>query len=103
MQRIPDPTWYGKGRIVPPGKSNPLGPRWLGLSKKGYGIHGTNNPASIGRGASHGCIRLRNSDIEELFEMVSVGDQVELDAERTSETDRIFNPTMTAQAAVLEQ
>ena len=97
VQRIPDPTWYAKGKIVPPGKSNPLGPRWLGLSKKGYGIHGTNNPASIGRNASHGCIRLRNRDIEELFEMVSVGDEVELHGERTPELDRIFDQTMTAQ------
>ena len=76
--RIPDPTWYGKGRIVPPGKSNPLGTRWLGLSVQGYGIHGTNNPASIGHNASHGCIRMRNHDVEQLFEMVSVGDAVEL-------------------------
>ena len=97
VQRIPDPTWYTKGKIVPPGKSNPLGPRWLGLSKKGYGIHGTSNPASIGRNASHGCIRLRNRDIEELFEMVSVGDEVELHGERTPELDRIFDQTMTAQ------
>jgi lipoprotein-anchoring transpeptidase ErfK/SrfK len=98
VQRIPDPTWYTKGKIVPPGKSNPLGPRWLGLSLKGYGIHGTNNPGSIGRSASHGCIRLRNSDIEELFEMVAVGDEVELLAERTPELDRIFGQTMVAQA-----
>ena len=101
--RIPDPTWYTKGRIVPPGKSNPLGPRWLGLSKKGYGIHGTNNPASIGRSASHGCIRLRNRDIQELFEMVSVGDAVELYGERTPETDQIFDQTATPLVAVLGQ
>jgi lipoprotein-anchoring transpeptidase ErfK/SrfK len=101
VQRIPDPTWYGKGKIVPPGKSNPLGPRWLGLSKKGYGIHGTNKPSSIGHDASHGCIRLRNSDIEELFEMVAVGDTVELHGERTPELDRIFDQGMTAQVAVL--
>src|SRR5581483_10787905 len=44
VQRIADPTWYGKGKIVPPGKNNPIGTRWLGLSVKGYGIHGTNNP-----------------------------------------------------------
>jgi L,D-transpeptidase ErfK/SrfK len=103
VQRIPDPTWYNKGKIVPPGKSNPLGPRWLGLSKKGYGIHGTNNPASIGRSASHGCIRLRNSDIQELFEMASVGDAVELYGERTPETDQIFDQTATPLVAVLGQ
>src|SRR5215813_8794916 len=46
---IPDPTWYSKGKVIGPGKSNPLGTRWLGLSVKGYGIHGTNNPSSIGK------------------------------------------------------
>ena len=90
VERIPDPTWYTKGRIVPPGKSNPLGTRWLGLSVKGYGIHGTNNPASIGHNASHGCIRMRNHDVEQLFEMVSVGDAVELYDEATPETGQIF-------------
>jgi len=88
--RIPDPTWYGKGRIVPPGKSNPLGTRWLGLSVKGYGIHGTNNPASIGHNASHGCIRMRNRDVEQLFDMVSVGDSVDLYEEATPEVGQIF-------------
>ena len=64
--------------VIPPGKANPLGTRWIGLSRKGYGIHGTNNPRSIGRRASHGCIRMRNRDVEELFEMVAVGDRVEI-------------------------
>lgn len=90
VQRLSEPTWYSKGKIVPPGKSCPIGTRWIGLSVKGYGIHGTNNPASIGHNASHGCIRLRNRDVEELFVMVSVGDEVELVAERNAETDGIF-------------
>jgi len=100
VQRIPDPTWYSKGKIVPPGKNNPLGTRWLGLSVKGYGIHGTNHPTSIGHAASHGCIRMRNHDVEQLFAMVAVGDAVELHAERTSELEVIFgtisasNPTV---------
>jgi lipoprotein-anchoring transpeptidase ErfK/SrfK len=88
--RLTHPTWYGPGKVVPPGKSNPLGPRWIGLSRKGYGIHGTSNPRSIGRPASHGCIRMRNSDVEELFGLVAVGDPVELYAERTDELTRIF-------------
>jgi hypothetical protein len=75
---------------VPPGKSNPLGPRWIGLSRKGYGIHGASNPRSIGRAVSHGCIRMHNSDVKELFELVAVGDPVELYAERTNEITRIF-------------
>jgi len=90
VNHIANPTWYHQGRVVPPGKANPLGPRWLGLSRKGYGIHGTNAPSSIGRNASHGCIRMRNRDVEELFDIVAVGDAVELRHERTSETDRIF-------------
>lgn len=96
--RLSDPTWYGKGKVVGPGKSNPVGTRWLGLSAKGYGIHGTNNPASIGHNASHGCIRLRNRDIEELFGMVSVGDAVELIGERTAETAEIFGSAAPAVA-----
>jgi lipoprotein-anchoring transpeptidase ErfK/SrfK len=99
VQRITDPTWYGPGKIVPPGKNNPVGTRWIGLSLKGYGIHGTNNPASIGHNASHGCIRMRNRDVEQLFEMVSVGDPVELIGERTPETDQIFGVELVAQIA----
>ena len=95
---IPDPTWYGKGKIVGPGKNNPLGTRWLGLSLKGYGIHGTNNPTSIGQNASHGCVRMRNRDVEELFGMVGIGDQVELYADRTPELDRIFGQIVVAQS-----
>src|SRR3954453_13752976 len=86
VNHIIDPTWYTKGRVVGPGKANPLGTRWLGLSTKGYGIHGTNVPSSIGRNASHGCIRMRNHDVEELFEIVAV----ELHRERTPEIERIF-------------
>ena len=100
IQRIPEPTWYTKGRIVPPGKANPLGTRWLGLSAKGYGIHGTNRPSSIGHDASHGCIRMRNRDVEELFGMVEIGDEVVLEGERTAETERIFGPVVVAQGPV---
>jgi len=102
VSRIPEPTWYTKGRIVPPGKANPLGTRWLGLSIQGYGIHGTNNPSSIGHNASHGCIRMRNHDVEELFEMVTVGDEVELQGERTPETDRLFGPVVVASNPVVK-
>jgi len=99
INSIQDPTWYTKGRTVPPGKGNPLGTRWMGLSVKGYGIHGTNNPASIGHNASHGCIRMKNHDVEELFQMVAVGDSVELHGERTPELDEIFGITLVSQAA----
>ncbi len=88
--RIPHPTYYAPGVVIPPGKENPLGTRWLSLTEKGYGIHGTSEPRSIGQRASHGCIRMRNRDVEELFELVRVGDLVELHAERTAELDEIF-------------
>lgn len=51
----------------------PFGTRWMGLSKPHYGIHGTNNPASIGTSASNGCIRMFNQDVEDLFSYVGVG------------------------------
>jgi lipoprotein-anchoring transpeptidase ErfK/SrfK len=88
--RIAHPTYYAPGIIIPPGQANPLGTRWLGLDQRGYGIHGTNQPRSIGHRASHGCIRMRNHDMEELFELVEVGDAVELRAERTAELAEIF-------------
>lgn len=56
----------------------PYGTRWLGLSKKGYGIHGTNDPSSIGTAASNGCIRMYNEDIEALFAITSVGTVVRI-------------------------
>jgi len=90
IERLVRPTWYGPHKVVPPGKGNPLGPRWIGLSRKGYGIHGTSAPRSIGKAASHGCIRMRNQDVEELFGLVAVGDAVALAAERTDEVVRIF-------------
>ena len=98
--RLTDPTYYHPGKVIPPGKSNPLGTRWLGLNKKSFGIHGTNEPWSIGLSASHGCIRMRNRDVEELFELVRAGDSVELVAERTAELAQIFDsPKQVAPAA----
>jgi lipoprotein-anchoring transpeptidase ErfK/SrfK len=88
--RIERPTYYAPGKVIGPGPANPLGTRWIGLSLRGYGIHGTNEPDSIGRRASHGCIRLRNADVEELFEMVRPGDIVELHRTRTAEVALLF-------------
>ncbi|MHB1404384.1 MAG: L,D-transpeptidase [Desulfitobacteriaceae bacterium] len=53
-----------------------FGSRWLGLSKPGYGIHGTNDPSSIGKAVSKGCIRMYNYHAEELFRNVEVGTPV---------------------------
>ena len=90
VSRVENPTYYHPGVVIPAGKDNPLGTRWLGLSQKGYGIHGTNAPKSIGHAASHGCIRLRNRDVEKLFTLVNVGDTVKIHAERDDESVRIF-------------
>jgi lipoprotein-anchoring transpeptidase ErfK/SrfK len=79
-----NPWWYppvqddwAKGlKPVPPGPSNPLGTRWMGLNAPGVGIHGTDEPASIGYSASHGCIRMQVPDAEWLFDHVDVGTTV---------------------------
>jgi lipoprotein-anchoring transpeptidase ErfK/SrfK len=92
-QRLENPTYYHPGVVIGPGATNPLGPRWIGLNVKGFGIHGTNHPESIGKNASHGCLRLRNRDIEDLFARVKVGDRVSLIAERNDEVARLFGPT----------
>jgi lipoprotein-anchoring transpeptidase ErfK/SrfK len=90
VNRVANPTYYAPGKIVGPGAANPIGTRWIGLSAPGYGIHGTDNPGSIGYAKSHGCIRLRNHDVERLFERVRPGDVVELHAERTPELTHLF-------------
>jgi lipoprotein-anchoring transpeptidase ErfK/SrfK len=78
-----NPWWYppaspwAKGlKPVPPGPNNPLGTRWMGLSAPGVGIHGTDEPASIGYSLSHGCIRMLVPQAEWLFNHVDVGTPV---------------------------
>ena len=90
VARLKDPTYYHPGVVIPPGPDNPIGPRWVGLNKKGFGIHGTNEPRSIGKAASHGCIRLRNRKVVEFFRLVNVGDVVKIRAERDEEIARVF-------------
>jgi lipoprotein-anchoring transpeptidase ErfK/SrfK len=84
MNKQRNPWWYpptsspwARGlKPVPPGPSNPLGTRWMGLDAAGVGIHGTDAPASIGYSASHGCIRMQVPEAEWLFEHVSIGTPV---------------------------
>jgi len=90
IDKVVDPTYYHLGQVIPPGKSNPLGDRWIGLNDKGYGIHGTNVPSSVGHAASHGCFRMRRHDVEELFNLVRVGDPVEIHGERDEQIAEIF-------------
>ncbi len=61
---------------IPPGPNNPVGILWMGLNKPGIGIHGTNNPETIGRAGSHGCIRMANWDAARIKDLVSVGNKV---------------------------
>jgi lipoprotein-anchoring transpeptidase ErfK/SrfK len=98
VNRVSRPAYYHAGQVIPPGKDNPIGTRWVGLDRKGYGIHGTNAPRSIGKAASHGCIRLRNRDMEQLFEMLRPGDLVEIRAERDDETAELFGGAKTVVA-----
>jgi len=68
----------GNFHLLPPGPNNPVGVIWIALSKKGIGIHGTNDPDSIGRSASHGCVRLANWDVVRLATKIKSGDAVSI-------------------------
>jgi lipoprotein-anchoring transpeptidase ErfK/SrfK len=108
-RRVANPTYRHNGKTILPGPGNPVGTRWMGLSKHGYGIHGTNEPRSIGKAASHGCIRMAQADLEEFYELVAAGDTVQMVGERNEETALLFGdgqtpaattqPTQTAMAA----
>jgi L,D-transpeptidase ErfK/SrfK len=87
-----NPTWYvpesiqqemaRKGQVVreqvPPGPNNPLGSRWIGFATGSYGFHGTSDPASIKDYESHGCVRMLEPHVQELFEQVKVGTPVRI-------------------------
>jgi lipoprotein-anchoring transpeptidase ErfK/SrfK len=90
VNRVSNPAYYHQGKVIPAGNGNPVGSRWMGLSAKGYGIHGTNQPSSIGKAASTGCIRMGKQDVEELFALIEVGDPVEIREERDEQVAAIF-------------
>jgi lipoprotein-anchoring transpeptidase ErfK/SrfK len=93
-QKRENPTWYnpaldswgaGLPAIVPGGPGNPMGTRALYITAPGLiRIHGTTSPDSIGRYASHGCIRMHNADVETLYELVPVGTKVIIRGARPS-------------------
>lgn len=77
VNKLKDPTWFHEGEVIPPDRpENILGSRWLGFDLAGYGIHGTTLPKTIGTQASNGCIRMFNSDAEEIYTLVPVGTPV---------------------------
>ena len=71
---VPNSAWAGSlaGTVVPPGPSNPIKARWMGIYA-GAGIHGTDATGSIGTNASHGCVRMLIPDVIELYDQVPVG------------------------------
>ena len=92
ISKAVDPTWYVPASVrrehaemgnplpavVPPGPDNPLGNRVLKLDMPGYLIHGTNQPYGVGMRVSHGCVRLYPENIEWLFDLVDIGESVQI-------------------------
>jgi lipoprotein-anchoring transpeptidase ErfK/SrfK len=76
--KLENPTWYKpEGGVEKPGApGNQLGTRWIGWDLKGYGIHGTIEPEKLGQQVTHGCVRMKNEDVEELFRLVPPGTEV---------------------------
>ena len=76
----PDSPWAKGLGPIPPGPGNPLGTRWIGTSAPAVGIHGTPADYTIGTRASHGCVRMHIPDVERLYDQVTVGMEVDIDA-----------------------
>lgn len=78
-EKMVKPVWYKVGATVPPDSDQyELGTRWMGISAKGYGIHGTKNETTIGRQETAGCVRMKNAEAEELFDIVPSGTEVKI-------------------------
>jgi lipoprotein-anchoring transpeptidase ErfK/SrfK len=75
-----EPVWTkpGVGMVMPGNEDYELGARWIPISAKGYGIHGTNDESSIGGQTTAGCVRMYNSDVIELYDIIPVGTEVEI-------------------------
>ena len=88
QQKVKNPAWvnFYSGMLVKSGKSNPLGTRWIGFHTDcnkirtcaQVGFHGTPNRDSIGKAETHGCVRMYDEHVQELFEMVKVGTVVQV-------------------------
>lgn len=77
ISKLTDPVWYKNGAVVAAeSPDNVLGTRWMGISVKGYGIHGTMQSETIGGQVTEGCVRMYNSDVEELYSILPVGAEV---------------------------
>jgi lipoprotein-anchoring transpeptidase ErfK/SrfK len=73
-----NPVWFNNGKVIPPESAeNVLGTRWMGFENPpDYGIHGTTDPQNIGKQVTAGCVRMRNQDVEELYDFLPEGTQV---------------------------
>jgi lipoprotein-anchoring transpeptidase ErfK/SrfK len=75
--KLVNPTWFKAGAVVPAGSpENILGTRWMGIDVPSYGIHGTTEPQYLGSQVTQGCVRMANSDVEELYTIVPLGTEV---------------------------
>ena len=77
QQKVRNPTYYGPNGVVidMDDPANPLGEHWIAIGD-GFGIHGTIDPKSIGKARSRGCIRMRNNEVAEVFQMLSTDSKV---------------------------
>ncbi|NCO75865.1 MAG: L,D-transpeptidase [Cyanobacteria bacterium] len=78
IQMIENPSWQNPwtGKVIPPNPNGPLGERWIGFWSDGknfIGFHGTPGENLIGQAVSHGCVRMKNKDVKQLFSLVSLG------------------------------
>lgn len=77
INKLSNPPWTHDGKVIPASSpQNILGTRWLGFDVPGYGIHGTTQPESIGQQATAGCVRMLNSDVEELYDLLPLGTEI---------------------------
>lgn len=77
VNKLEKPTWFKAGAVVPTGSpENILGTHWMGFELAGYGIHGTIEPQNLGKQVTLGCVRMANSDVEELYTIVPQGTEV---------------------------
>lgn len=77
INKLFNPPWTHNGKVIPASSpENILGTRWLGFDVPGYGIHGTTQPESIGQQATAGCVRMLNTDVEELYDLLPLGTEI---------------------------
>lgn len=77
--KLIDPVWFKSGAVVPPeSPENELGSRWMGFDIPGYGIHGTIKPETIGQQVTAGCVRMKNEEVEELYNLIPLGTTVSI-------------------------